>query len=53
MGDDPQIVAKLKEELLALNYPWPKILKDKDQKWLERELKIIKPGSFPDDRKTR
>jgi hypothetical protein len=50
VGDDTQIMTKLRAELLALNYPWPKILKDKDQKWLENELKLLKENA-PNDKK--
>jgi hypothetical protein len=42
MDHDSQITARLKAELLALNYPWPAALKGKDQKWLESELRLVR-----------
>ena len=35
-------VESLRAELVALNYPWPKILKSKDARWLETELRLLK-----------
>jgi hypothetical protein len=42
MDHGSQIIARLKIELLALNYPWPEALKGKDQKWLESELRLVR-----------
>jgi hypothetical protein len=53
MGDDSQIIAKLKAELLARNYQGPETLNGKDRQWLERELRLVKSfGPKPQDNKT-
>jgi hypothetical protein len=53
MGDDSQIIAKLKAELLARKYPWPETLNGKDRQWLERELRLVKSsGPKPQESKT-
>jgi hypothetical protein len=51
MNDDPQTLARLRAKLAELDYPWPKVLKDKDAKWLENELKLLEtPPSSPNQK---
>jgi hypothetical protein len=51
MSDDEfEKLEELRAELAELHYPWPRLLKKKDIKWLENERKILKPASSNDDK---
>jgi hypothetical protein len=40
--------AALRAQLVELHYPWPKILKHKDARWLETELELLaSPSTAP------